>query len=54
MTYWACVFFVIALISAVFGFSPIAPDAAGVARILSLVFSVLANIALVFGLRLDV
>jgi uncharacterized membrane protein YtjA (UPF0391 family) len=42
MLYYAVVFFVIALIAAVFGFSGLAAGAAGIAQILFVVFLVLA------------
>jgi uncharacterized membrane protein YtjA (UPF0391 family) len=51
MLYWAAVFFVIALIAAVFGFGGIAASAVGIAKILFFVFLVLAVLALVFGRR---
>ena len=41
MLYWSLVFFVIALIAAVFGFGVIASAAAGIAKILFFVFLVL-------------
>jgi uncharacterized membrane protein YtjA (UPF0391 family) len=49
MLYWAAVFFVIALIAAVFGFSGIAVEAAGIARILFVVFLVLFVLSLLLG-----
>lgn len=51
MLYWAAVFFVIALVGAVLGFSGIAAGAAGVAKILFFVFLVLGALSLVFGRR---
>jgi uncharacterized membrane protein YtjA (UPF0391 family) len=51
MLYWAAVFFVIALIAAVFGFGSIAASAVGVAKILFFVFLILAVISLIFGRR---
>jgi uncharacterized membrane protein YtjA (UPF0391 family) len=51
MLYWAAVFFVIALLAAVFGFGGIAASAAGVAKILFFVFLVLAVVSLIFGRR---
>jgi uncharacterized membrane protein YtjA (UPF0391 family) len=53
MLYWAAVFFVIALLAAVFGFGGIAASAAGVAKILFFVFLVLAVISLIFGRRVS-
>lgn len=51
MLYWAAVFFVIALISAVVGFGGIAASAAGVAKILFFVFLVLGALSMIFGRR---
>lgn len=51
MLYWAAVFFVIALIAAVFGFGGIAASAVGVAKVLFFVFLILAVISLIFGRR---
>jgi uncharacterized membrane protein YtjA (UPF0391 family) len=49
MLYWAMVFFVIALIAAVFGFGSIAASAAGIAKILFFVFLVLFIVSLLVG-----
>jgi uncharacterized membrane protein YtjA (UPF0391 family) len=51
MLYWAAVFFVIALLAAVFGFGGIAASAAGAAKILFIVFLILAVVSLIFGRR---
>ena len=51
MLYWAAVFFIIALLAAVFGFGGIAASAAGAAKILFVVFLILAVISLIFGRR---
>jgi uncharacterized membrane protein YtjA (UPF0391 family) len=51
MLYWAAVFFVIAIVTAVFGFTGIATGAAGVAKILFVLFLVLAGISLLVGRR---
>lgn len=51
MLYWAAVFFVIALASAIIGFSGLAASAAGVAKILFLVFLVLGALSMIFGRR---
>jgi len=50
MLYWALIFFIIALIAAVFGFTGIAAGAMTVARFLFFIFVVLFVIALVFHL----
>jgi uncharacterized membrane protein YtjA (UPF0391 family) len=52
MLYWAAVFFIIALIAAVFGFTGIAVSAAGAAKILFVIFLVLAAISVVLGRRI--
>ena len=51
MLYWAAVFFVIALLAAVFGFGGIAASAVGVAKVLFFVFLILAVVSLIFGRR---
>ncbi len=51
MLYWAAMFFVIALVAAVFGFGGIASSAVGVAKILFIVFLVMAVISFIFGRR---
>ena len=51
MLHWAAVFFVIAIIAAVFGFGGIAASAAGIAKILFIVFLVLAGVSLLLGRR---
>ena len=50
MLYYALVFFIIAIIAAVFGFGGIAAGAAGIAKILFWGFIVVAVITLVAGL----
>jgi uncharacterized membrane protein YtjA (UPF0391 family) len=50
MLNWALMFFVIALIAAVFGFGGIAIAAAGVAKILFYLFLILFVISLLAGL----
>src|SRR4029079_8169118 len=51
MLYWAAVFFVIALVAAVFGFGGLAAGAAGIAKILFFAFLVLAVVSLLVGRR---
>jgi len=53
MLHWAAVFFVIALLAAVFGFGGIAASAVGVAKVLFVVFLVLAVVSLIFGRRVS-
>lgn len=48
--HYAVIFFVIALIAAVFGFGGIASSAVGIAQILFLVFLVLAAVSFLVGL----
>lgn len=50
MLEWAVVFFVVAIIAAVFGFGGIASAAAGIAKILFFIFLVLFLIAIISGL----
>ena len=50
MLHYAVVFFVIALIAALFGFGGIAASAMGIGKILFVVFAVLALASLVAGL----
>ena len=50
MLYWAVVFFIIALAAALFGFTGVEVAAAGVARILFLVFLVLFVVSLIGGI----
>lgn len=47
MLYWAVVFFIIAVIAAVFGFGGIASASAGIAQILFFIFVALFVIALI-------
>ena len=50
MLHYAVVFFVIALVAALFGFGGIAAGAMGIGKILFVVFIVLAVASLLFGL----
>ncbi len=49
MLYWALVFFIVALVAAVFGFGGIAAAAAGIAKFLFFLFIVLFLVALFAG-----
>ena len=49
MLYWAAMFFVIAIVAAVFGFGGIASGAASIAKILFFVFLVLFVVSLIVG-----
>jgi uncharacterized membrane protein YtjA (UPF0391 family) len=49
MLHYAVVFFVIALIAALFGFGGIAAGAVGIAKILFFVFIILAIASFLFG-----
>jgi uncharacterized membrane protein YtjA (UPF0391 family) len=51
MLHYAIVFFIIALIAALFGFGGIAAGAAGIAKILFVVFLICAVVALLVGPR---
>ena len=50
MLYWAAVFFVIALVAALFGFGGIAAGAVEIAKILFFVFLIIFAVTLVVGL----
>ncbi|MFC1808564.1 DUF1328 domain-containing protein [Candidatus Omnitrophota bacterium] len=49
MLNWAITFFIVAIIAAVLGFTNIAGSAIGIAKILFLVFLVLAVLSFAFG-----
>jgi len=49
MLYWAVVFFVVAIVAAVFGFGDIAAGATGIAKILFFLFLILFVVSLIFG-----
>ncbi len=51
MLYWAVIFFIIALIAAIFGFSGLAHDSAYIARILAVIGIVLAIVSFLFHRR---
>ncbi len=51
MLYWALVFFIIAIVAAIFGFGGVAAAATGIAKVLFIIFLVLFVISLVFGFR---
>jgi len=50
MLYWAAVFFVIAIVAALFGFGGIAVGAAEIAKVLFFVFLIVFAVTLIFGL----
>ncbi len=49
MLHFAVVFFVIALVAALFGFGGVAAGAVGIAKVLFFVFLVLAVVTFLFG-----
>jgi uncharacterized membrane protein YtjA (UPF0391 family) len=51
MVRWALVFFVVAIIAAVFGFGGIAGEAAWIGKVLLVVFLILAVLSLLVGRR---
>ena len=51
MARWAIIFFIVALVAAVFGFGGIAGDAAWIGKILLFVFLILAVVSLLTGRR---
>lgn len=50
MLHYAVVFFVIALVAALFGFGGIAASAVGIAKTLFFIFAILAVASFIFGL----
>jgi uncharacterized membrane protein YtjA (UPF0391 family) len=50
MLYWALVFFIVAIVAAIFGFGGIAVAAAGIAKILFFIFLVIFIVSLIMGL----
>jgi uncharacterized membrane protein YtjA (UPF0391 family) len=50
MLYWAAVFFVIALVAAIFGFGGIAAGAAEIEKILFFIFLIIFVVAAILGL----
>jgi uncharacterized membrane protein YtjA (UPF0391 family) len=50
MLSWALIFFVVAILAAVFGFGGIASASAGIAQILFFLFLVLFVVSLIMGL----
>jgi uncharacterized membrane protein YtjA (UPF0391 family) len=51
MLYWAAIFFVLAIVAAVFGFGGIAAGAVGIGKVLFVGFLVLAVVSLLAGRR---
>ena len=51
MLYWAVVFFIIAIVAAIFGFGGIAAGAEAIAKVLFFLFLVIFIVSLVLGLR---
>ena len=51
MLRWALMFFVVAIVAAVFGFGGVAGEAAWIGKILLFVFLILAVVSLVMGRR---
>ena len=49
MARWAILFFVLALVAALFGFGGIASEAVGIGKILLFIFLILAVVSLVMG-----
>lgn len=50
MLYWALLFFIVAIIAALFGFGGLAADAAWIAKWLFIIFVILFLISIVMGL----
>jgi uncharacterized membrane protein YtjA (UPF0391 family) len=51
MLSWAIGFFILALVAALFGFGGIASSAAGIAKVLLVLFVIAFIVSLIFGLR---
>ena len=51
MLSWAIAFFVLALVAALFGFGGIASGAAGIAKVLLVLFVIAFIVSLIFGWR---
>lgn len=51
MLYWAVIFFVIAVVAAIFGFSGLASDSAYIAKILAVIGIILAVLSFAFRRR---
>ena len=51
MFYWAIVFFVVAIVAAIFGFSGIARDTAYIGKILAIIGLILAVVSFLFHRR---
>lgn len=51
MLHWACVFFVLALVAALYGFGGIAAGAIAIGKILFVLFLILAVVSFVMGRR---
>ncbi len=51
MFYWAIVFFIVAIVAAVFGFGGLAKDSAYIAKILAIIGIVLAIVSFLFHRR---
>ena len=51
MLRWALVFFVVALIAAVFGFGGVAGEAAWIGKVLLVIFLILAVVSMLMGRR---
>lgn len=49
MLYWSVVFFIVAIVAAVFGFGGIAAGAVDIAKVLFFLFLILFIVSLIFG-----
>jgi uncharacterized membrane protein YtjA (UPF0391 family) len=50
MLYWAAVFFIVAIVAAVFGFGGVAAGATSIAQVLFGLFLLIAVVSLILGL----
>lgn len=51
MFYWAIIFFIVAIVAAIFGFTGIAQDTAYIGKILAIVGLILALVSFIFHRR---
>ena len=51
MLYWAIVFFIVAIVAAIFGFTGIAQDSAYIGKVIAVIGIILAIISFVFSRR---
>lgn len=50
MLYWALIFFIVAIVAAIFGFGGVASAAVGIAKLLFWIFLIIFLVTLIMGL----